>query len=42
MPFDIEIDEYHEDEERKLRYFDKFKDSKLKDIEDHDYGILEW
>ena len=28
MPFDIEIDEYHEDEERKLRYFDKFKDMK--------------
>ena len=26
MPFDIEIDEYHEDRERNLKYFEKFRD----------------
>ena len=28
MPFDIEIDEYHEEQDEKLMYFDKFKDMK--------------
>ena len=28
MPFDIEIDEYHEEQKSKLTYFDKFKGMK--------------
>ncbi len=28
MPYDIEIDEYHEDKEMKLKYFDKFRGMK--------------
>ncbi len=28
MPFDLEIDEYHEEQQSKLSYFDRFKDMK--------------